>query len=121
MTTIFFRLDEFRPILYRFNDGVLHLSLGEKSLCVRVCVLRWRGDSIISYYSLKTFKFFSCFIFFSPYIASFYGLRMCFEGEGGLINFLLVLIFSAFVLSFLFGLIGFGQYYIGIVGAFCFS
>ena len=39
----FFCLDRFRAILYRIIRHILRISTSEKSLCVRVCVLRVRG------------------------------------------------------------------------------
>ena len=46
MTTAFlfflFQFDKFRPVLYPFNSSILRLSMGEKSVYVRVCVLRVR-------------------------------------------------------------------------------
>ena len=49
--TAIFRLNKFRfffrPILYRFNGGIMRLSLGEKTLCVRV--FEGEGDLKTSY------------------------------------------------------------------------
>ena len=63
---VFVRLDKFRPILYRFNSLILR---GDKSLCVRVCVLSVRGlnNFLVVLKHFQLFWFFFSFIGFGLY------------------------------------------------------